>query len=232
VQFVFAALLCVFAGIYSVKETITGKILLDSGIRDQKGLRFFLGRLFFRSASGVMALTVAVASRTGVKTYPYYLLILIGLCASLSADVLFVLAGRWKKYRHSALFFSSAAGIFYLSAFYTNAPFSWRDVILFVLIITPAVAGLYNREFSIFKSIRMILYSIVLGAVSAKGISMLFVPDKRYAYIILAAAGSILFSLSNFLYMYKRSGENKTLRVLRPALYYLGQALIAMSVMV
>lgn len=230
-QFVFLALLCIFAGYYAVKESVPEKRYEEREIlKLPKRLRVLYSRLFFRSASGLMAILIVVGARTGSKR-PYFVFIIAALCASLLSDVFSVLSTEKRKYLAACLSLLAAAGIFYLCAFYNRAALSWIDAALFALFAVPAAAVQYNMRHASPLRLPTVLFTAVLCAVSAKGASMLFLADKKYIYVVFAAVGALLFSISNFIYLLKDNTKKTVPGVYYIILYYCGQALLALSVM-
>ncbi len=244
-RFVFLALMCVFAGIHAARSAKPPGTARSADIWDTAG------RLFFRIAASLMFVLVAVASRTGVKHQTYYVLILIGLCVSLASDILHGLievprkrsalseaAGLDKKSADGGMRFSAAgstfavaAGAVYIGAFYSYAAFSWYDAAFFVLLSALACAVIYNTKRDVFKSAAPLIFIFLLCAVSAKALSLLFVPSKRYVYACLAAAGATLFACSGVMRI-SLAGKNEKYAMAQIIVYHIGQALIALSVMV
>jgi hypothetical protein len=242
-RFVFLALMCVFVGIHAARSA------RPSGAARPADLWDAAGRLFFRIAASLMFVLVAVASRTGVKHQAYYVLVLIGLCVSLASDVLLGITEvrrevsvvsednglknrpkDWSVRSSAASAFAAITGAVYIGAFYSYAAFSWYDAAFLVVLFALACAVIYNVKRYMFKSAVLLIFMLLLCAVSAKALSLLFVPSRRYVYACLAAAGAALFAA----YGVMRISQDKNVKytVARIVVYYIGQALIALSVMV
>jgi uncharacterized membrane protein YhhN len=213
--------------------------------------------MFFSIAASLMYVLVAVGSRTGVRHQTYYVLVLIGLCISLASDILFALSGAPRKgkiiieehvpekretfsgngmagsnYSAAGHLFSAAAGAAYIGAFYSYAPFSWYDAVFFALLAALVGALIYNMKRPLFRTAGLLLYVIVLCAMSAKALSLLLVPGKGYLYSVLAASGAMLFAYSNIMRAVNTHGSGKLQSIFNVSIYYCAQALIALSVMI
>lgn len=204
------------------------------------------GRLFFRIAASVMYIMVAIGSRTGVKHQSFYLFVLIGLCVSLVSDLFFAFNtgppkkrgtfrgdNGFKDLAPAGFSFLAAAAFAYLIACFSYAAFSWYDAAIFILLLALCGAAIYNKDKMLFKRISSLLYTIILCAVAAKALSSLFLHNERYIYAVFAAAGVCLFSFSNILLIYGeyQGKRNKLNGAINTVMYYAGQALIALSVM-
>lgn len=216
-RYVFLGLMVVFAGIYAV-------------IKKDEGL---LSKTFFKSAASVMFVLVAVSVRTGVFR-PYYILILIALCLSLVGDVLMVFTEVADKHLVGGASFFLFAHVFYIAGFSIYSGLLLIDVVIFVGLILIGAIVFYGRTDHLGKlKIPAYIYAAVLCAMVTKAVSMLFLTDVNYIYAIFAAVGGILFGLSDLVLglgiFYPKA--KTTLGVLNTVMYYGGQALIALSVM-
>jgi hypothetical protein len=77
-----------------------------------------------------------------------------------------------------------------------------------------------------------LIFIMISCIVSAKALSLLFVPGKRYIYRVLAAAGASAFACSNVLRAFTGGKGGKAYNITNVLVYYAGQALIALSVMI
>lgn len=217
-QYVFLAMMCVFAGTYAV-------------IKFQDGL---INRLFFKSAASVMFVLIAVSSRTGTSE-TYYTLVLIGLCLSLAGDVLLLFKKSGDQFFIAGLISFLLAHIFYTIGFFTVAPFSLIDIGFYALLLTiGAMAFQYKKlDFGNFK-IPVYVYMAVLSAMAAKGLSVLFAPDTQLIYAVFAATGAVLFAFSDLALAYEmfQPASQKLFGRLNTIMYFSGQALIALSVLI
>ncbi|MGE5494742.1 MAG: lysoplasmalogenase family protein [Burkholderiales bacterium] len=242
-RFVFLALMCVFAGIHAARSAKPPGAARTADLWDAAG------RLFFRIAASLMFVLIAVASRTGVKHQAYYVLVLVGLCISLASDVLLGFTGvrrdvstlrdsgfqsRPKDWgvRSSSIAsaFAAITGAVYIGAFYSYAAFSWYDAAFFVVLFALACAVIYNAKRDMFKSAVLLMFILLLCAVFAKALSLLFVPSRRYVYACLAAAGAALFAAYGAMRILP--AKNGKYTIAQFIAYYIGQALIALSVMI
>lgn len=217
-QYVFLAMMCVFAGIYAV-------------IKFQDGL---INRLFFKSAASIMFVLIAVSSRTGTFE-PYYVLVLIGLCLSLAGDGLLVFKKSGDQFFIVGLICFLLAHIFYIVAFVTVAAFSLIDIGFYALFLTIGGMAFQYKKLRFGKlKIPVYVYMLVLCAMAAKGVSVLFVPDIQLVYAFFAAAGAVLFAFSDLALAYEmfQPASQQVFGRLNTVMYYSGQALIALSVLI
>lgn len=217
-QYVFLAMMCVFAGTYAV-------------IKFQDGL---INRLFFKSAASVMFVLIAVSSRTGTFE-TYYILILIGLCLSLAGDVLLVFKKSGDQLFIAGLICFFLAHIFYIVAFFTVAAFSLIDIGFYAVLLTVGGMAFQYRKLRFGKlKIHIYAYMAVLCAMAAKGLSVLFVSDTRLVYAVFGAIGAVLFALSDLALAYEmfQPAKQHVFGRLNTIMYYSGQALIALSVLI
>ena len=214
-QYVFAALTGVFAIGYAA-------------VRQSGGL---MSRLFFKCAASVMFVMVAYSAGAG-SSKAYFVLILLGLCLSLAGDVLLIFTQ--KKYIISGASFFLAAHLCYIAAFYVIMPPGVADFAIFAVLMTIGAAAFRKK---LRKPSRMILggaaYAVVLCAMTAKALGMLFVSRPDYIYVVFAAVGAVLFALSDMALAYGwfYPGKKRGLGIFSTLAYYTGQALIALSVM-
>lgn len=245
-RYVFLALMCVFAGIHAARGS------KQQGLPRPVDFWDAAGRLFFRIAASLMFVLVAVASRTGVKHQAYYILILLGLCISLASDILMGFAEirsrdnivavpqenksaggvRGRHLGIAGLSFLAAACAAYIGAFYSYAAFSWYDAAFFVLLSALACAVIYNKKRDIFRSAFRLLFILVLCAATAKALSTLLAHNKRYLYAVFAAAGAALLACSNAMRVSPDGRNGRKYAITNTIIYYIGQALIALSVMI
>lgn len=220
-QYVFLTLMCVFACAYAFVKRGGGLI----------------NRLFFKSAASVMFVLTAVSLRIGAPE-PYYTLILIGLCMSLAGDALLVFATAPEK--RDLLVYSLAGGflflfaqIFYICGFFIYAALSWYDAVFFMVFLCIGAAAFGGKRPRLGRlAVPVYAYAIVLCIMAAKAVSMLFAVHVRRLYAVFAAAGGVLFALSDLALgmkkLYPKAGT--LLDALNTAMYYGAQGLIALSV--
>jgi hypothetical protein len=240
-RFVFLALMCVFAGIHTAR----------SAKPEARPADFWdtAGGLFFSIAASLMYVLAAVASRTGVSHQAYYVLALTGLCLSLASDILIAIrevprGGNINEVNNTksesgrnlsiaGFSFSAAAGIAYIGAFYSFAAFSWYDAVFFAVLAALVCALLYNMRRDMFRSIPLLLYTLVICAVPAKALSLLFALGGEYVYAAIAVAWALLLACSGLMRIHKAGGRSdKPYGIIETLIYYCGQALIALSVMI
>jgi uncharacterized membrane protein YhhN len=245
-RFVFLALMCIFAGIHAARGSVSA-----ANRNSPADVWDIGGRLFFSIAASLMYVLAAVGSRTGVRHEAYYVLVLTGLSLSLVSDILFTLSGiplkgriaieeheisddviTGRNFSTAGYLFSAAAGALYIAAFYSYAAFSWYDAAFFALISAFVCALLYNVKKGLFKETPLFLFIVLLCAMCAKALSLLLVPSKRYLYTVLAAAGAVMLICSNIMRPDKPAIKGKAYNVLHVLIYYCGQGLIALSVMI
>jgi uncharacterized membrane protein YhhN len=214
VPYVFTALVCVFAGVYAF-------------IRRSAGL---FGRIFFKSAASVMFVLVAFSARTGAPE-GYYALILSGLCASLAGDVLLLFTDRGEAFRLAGMIGFGAAHLLYIGAFWTVAPPSWVDAVFFAVLLTLGLSLIHARRINPGRyAPAMYAYIVILCAMAARAISMLWVPQAPMLFGVLAAAGGVLFAVSDMLLSAEDHTGSKAAGAFSTVCYYSAQALIALSV--
>ena len=216
--YVFVVLMCIFAGILAA-------------VRQRAGLAH---HLFFKSAASVMFVLVAVSARMGADQ-TYYLMILIGLCMSLAGDVLLVFTDIGDRYFLAGMAFFLLAHVFYIIGFFLFVPFSLFDVAFFIMFLTIGASAFYAQKLNLGQlKLPIFIYTIVLCAMAAKALTMLFIKDGIYSFAICAAVGGVMFAFSDLALAYGQFGEKATgvFRTINTVLYYGGQALIALSVMI
>lgn len=213
--YVFVMLTGVFAGAYAyVKHSAA-----------------LFSRLFFKAAASVMLVLVAVSARLEADE-TYYTLILIGLCFSLTGDVLLVFTSLSRHYLTGGLIAFIGTHIFYIIAFWTIAAPAWYDGAFFIIIFGAGMLAFKIRSIRS-KKTAVYIYATALCAMAARAFAMLFAKDVSVAFAICAAVGGVLFALSDMLLAFSHIGESslRTASVLSTAAYYGGQALIALTVL-
>ncbi len=215
-RYVFLAMMCVFAGVYIFRRN-------DFRLP---------GRLLSKGAASVMFVLVAVSSLKGAPD-TYYTLVLIGLCLSLAGDVLLVFSDLGDGYFLAGLSAFLAAHIFYVTAFSLLAEFSIYDLAFFAALIIIGFIAFSKLSFGKLK-IPVYIYTTVLCAMAAKAVSLLFLNDVNYIYAIFAAIGALLFAFSDLVLAFDKfyPKPKKAFGSINLVLYYSGQALIALSVMI
>ncbi len=214
--YVFAALSAVFAGGYAAVK--------ESGV--------LASRLFFKCAASVMFVMVAYSAGAGISQ-TYYVLILIGLCLSLAGDVLLIFTQT--KFLVTGAVCFLLAHFAYIAAFWTITPPSAYDAAIFVVLATIGLAAFRKR---LRRPSRIVVggvaYALVLCAMTAKASAMLFAPHHEYIFIVFAAAGAVLFAISDMALAYGwfNPGIKQRAGIFSTIAYYSGQILIALSVMV
>ena len=213
-RYVFLGLMCVFASIYAA-------------IRDRGSLG---ARLTVKSIASVSFVMIAFAGRVDAAR-PYYTLILLGLCLSLAGDVLLVFPGSAALITGGIAFFLAHVG--YMAAFFIYAAPAWYDAVLFAAFVAIGVAAFAGRKINLERSKTTIYaYAIVLCAMAAKAVSMMFAQEINPLYAAFAAAlGGVLFAFSDLALAHAHfHSDQRIVGVLSTTTYYAAQALIAMSI--
>ena len=213
--YVFAALSAVFAGGYATVK--------ESGV--------LASRLFFKCAASVMFVMVAYSAGVGTSK-AYYVLILIGLCLSLAGDVLLIFTQPRFLVTGAVCFL--LAHIVFISAFWTVASPTAYDAAIFAVLVTAGAAAFRKRLRQPSRQIvGGVIYALVLCAMTAKALSMLFVSHDEYIFIVFAAAGAVLFAISEMALAcgWFNPGIKQRAGIFSTIAYYSGQILIALSVM-
>lgn len=219
-------MMCVFAGLHAAK------IMSSRNAACEKSADIWdnAGDIFFRTAASVMYVLAAIASHTGVKNETYYTLILIGLCLSLTEDILIIFNKSGTHMIAAGFLFYCASATAYISAMFSNSALSWREAAIFALLCALISAVIYNKKHGITMRKPFLIYGMLLCILAAKVIAMLFEQSGRYIYVIFAAAGTLLFIASQILQELKFTKRLYKKDPLITILYYSGQGLIALSV--
>jgi uncharacterized membrane protein YhhN len=80
--------------------------------------------------------------------------------------------------------------------------------------------------------IPLLIFILISCAMSAKALSMLFVHSKRYIFACFAAAGATLLACSNTIRAFSYTERPEKHNITNAIIYYIGQAFIALSVMI
>ena len=213
--YVFAALTGVFAVAYAF-------------LRRDGGLA---GRIFFKCAASVMFVLIAVSVRAGAPE-GYYTLILCGLCASLAGDIALLFTDRDKGFLMAGgAAFALAHGL-YIAAFWTIASPTWVDAVLLAGLLALGLSLVKNRRNKAGRgSFLLIAYVVLLCATTARAVSMLWVREAPVMFGVTAAAGGVLFAVSDLLLGVEYQTGSKAAGSLSTVAYYSAQALIAFTVM-
>lgn len=212
--YVYAAMLGIFAVVYAF-------------VRHGKSL---LARVFYKCAASVMFVLVAVSLRTGAPD-SYYALVLGGLCASLLGDALLLFTDRGDGFALAGMAAFAAAHGLYISAFWTIAPPSWVDAVFFAALMTLGVSLMHTRRVKAGRSIWAVYgYIVVLCAMSARALSMLWAPNTSVLFGAFAAGGGVLFAVSDLLLGIEQQGS-KVAGSFSTVTYFAAQALIAFTIM-
>ena len=213
--YLFAALLGIFAVVYSV-------------VRHGGSLP---ARMFFKCAASVSFVLLAVSVRTGAPD-SYYVLILAGLCASLAGDVVLLFTARGDGFMLAGMMAFAAAHGFYIAAFWTIASPSWVDAVFFAALMTLGASLLRAGRVKAGRSTAVLfVYIALLCAMAARAISMLWVRGMPVLFGAFAAAGCVLFAVSDLLLGIEQRTGSKTAGSLSTISYYAAQGFIAFTVM-
>lgn len=187
-------------------------------------------RVFFKCAASVMFVLVAVSVRTGAGSY--YVLILCGLCASLAGDAVLLFTHRGDGFMLAGMAAFAAAHGLYIAAFWTITSPSWVDAVFFAALMTLGASLLHARRVKAGRSTAALaVYIVLLCAMTARAISMLWAPGRPVLFGALAAAGGALFAASDLLLGIEQRTGSKAAGSLSTIAYYAAQGLIAFTVM-
>ena len=211
-QYSFLVLMCVFAGVYAV-------------IRDRGSLG---ARLTVKAIASVSFVLIAYAGRMDAAR-PYYTLIMAGLCLSLAGDMLLVFSGPAMVAGGIAFFL---AHIGYIAAFFIYAAPAWYDAALFAAFAIIGAAAFAGKKLNLGHSKPLIfLYAIILCAMAAKAVSMLYAREIKPLYAAFAALGGVLFAFSDLTLAHAHiQKDQRIVGVISTLTYYAAQALIALSI--
>lgn len=163
---------------------------------------------------------------------PYFTLVLIGLCFALAGDVFLIFTDRSQGYLAGGAVCFLLTHISYAVAFITKTPLSYYNAALFLLLIVLTVVLFSFRIHFSRLNIAIAIYVVVLCAMDACAISMLFSKQVDHIYAVCVALGGTLFAVSDALLAFESFGGShaKISGMLSTIVYYTSQVLIALSV--
>lgn len=212
--YVFAALLCAFAAAYAIKRR-SGSLL---------------SRVFYKCAASVSFLLLAVSIHTGMP-HGYYTLIVAGLCASLAGDVCLLFADRGEGFLLGGMAAFAAAHGFYIAGFWTIASPSWVDAVFFAALMALAFLLLRARRINVGHSAAALWgYAALLCLMTARAVSMLWAAQMPMLFGVFAAAGGVLFAVSDMLLGVEQRTGSRLTGSLSTIAYYAAQGLLALTV--
>lgn len=190
-----------------------------------------LPRVFFKCAASVMFVLAAYSARTGAPG-AYYGLIMGGLCASLAGDALLLFTDRGSGFSTAGGVAFAAAHLLYIGAFWTIASPSWVDAVFFAALMTLAAALLHGRRMKLGRSpLLLYAYAALLCAMAARAVAMLWAAGVSVWFGASAAAGGVLFAVSDLLLGVEHQTGSKAAGAASNLVYYAAQGLIALTVM-
>lgn len=213
-RYVFLGLMCAFAIAYTAVK-LKGSLA---------------ARLTLKSIASMSFVLIAFAARLDASE-PYFALIITGLCLSLSGDVLLVLPGTAALATGGSIFL--LAHLSFIAAFFVYAALSWVDVALLIAFVALGAVIFLRKTKGLGRLKPLVcIYAVVLCAMAAKAVSMLFVEGLSPLYAGFAALGGVLTALSDVALGYARigRGERKGAGAFATLSYYAAQALLALSV--
>lgn len=204
---------------------------------------YSVNNLIFKSVSSLCYLLTAVfALITNYKAYTYGSLVIMGGALGLVGDILLDLKGIYKNeekiYLKGGFIFFLIGHIFYFCAVIYSIKMKWYLVLIAAVVsviigvLTVASANLMKVHYGAYRRI-VAVYVAFLAMTSIISIIAVFVTHFQKAYVIMAI-GSILFLLSDAVLSntFFGRGKDKPIHLfINHFLYYVGQYLIAASVM-
>ena len=212
--YVFAVLLCAFAAAYAIKRR-SGSLL---------------SRVFYKCTASVSFLLLAVSIHTGMP-HGYYTLIVAGLCASLAGDVCLLFADRGEGFQLGGMAAFAAAHGFYIAGFWTIASPSWVDAVFFAALMALAFLLLRASRVNVGHSSAALWgYAALLCLMTARAVSMLWAAQMPMLFGVFAAAGGVLFAVSDILLGVEQRTGSRLTGSLSTIAYYAAQGLLALTV--
>lgn len=166
-----------------------------------------------------------------------FAIMLAGLVLCACGDILLGIANRnakkvsKKPFVLGAVFFSFAH-LAFCAMFYAKLPFNWYDLILPVICVI-LVFMLEKSDKIRLKKIKplALVYSFLVGLMTGKAASMLFLAGGLYIGDVILAMGAVLFFISDVILMFLYFGTNrrKLMRGANLVTYYVGIYLMALS---
>lgn len=189
-------------------------------------------RIFCKTAASISFVMLAVSLQLKGQE-PYFTLILAGLCFAFAGDVLLLFTSRSPVFLTwgAVCFFLTHAA--YVAAFITKAPLGVYDAAMFLalVLLTAALFGLRGVRLKRLKS-GVVIYALVLCAMLARALSMLFVAEVGIGFAACVALGGAFFAVSDSLLAFESFGNPhaKFVGTISVLIYYSSQILIALSI--
>ena len=119
-----------------------------------------------------------------------------------------------------------------MAAFFIYAAPAWYDAVFFIAFAAIGAATFAGRKRNLERRKPLIYaYAIVLCAMAAKAVSMMFAQEINPLYAAFAALGGVLFAFSDLALAHAHvHSDQRIVGVLSTITYYAAQALIAMSI--
>lgn len=170
--------------------------------------------------------------------YIYFILIFLGLCSSFVGDVALAMFNSLKCDNKKPFLLGIASfsitHILYFIAFCSFAPASIRDLIVYIPLVCCAIIFLLRCKSLDFKGCFkfIICYVLLVTAMLIKAISLNCLIKENPVAIILITSGALLFFISDFIlcFIYFKKDHKSYLSALNLICYYIGQGLIALSI--
>ena len=196
-------------------------------------------RVYSKTITSLLFLCFCLYSRLHTKgDFSYFILILIGIIFAVFGDIF--LSIKSKSHKKSSIIFLlglisfSITHIFYTSAFSYLNPIQLKELVLallFSLIIMLYIKAYKRLEFNKLF-IPSFIYCTLISIMYCKSLALL-IDYKNNKGIVFLVIGTTLFIFSDFVlsFIIFDNNHNKVLPAINLITYYIGQFLIASTVM-
>ncbi|SCH65092.1 lysoplasmalogenase [Romboutsia sp. 1001713B170207_170306_H8] len=198
-----------------------------------------INTLYIKILASLLFLVICISSYLYSKSnFLYFILLLIGLFCSFLGDIFLGIQSKNKDTLGTQFIFGiisfSLTHIFYISSFSYIYPFNIKDLLLSFIMLFIIIAFLkYRKDFD-FQDFFILscIYAWIISLMFCKCISTCLFLGKSTISVILIM-GSSLFVISDVILSFIVFGKShiKYLSIFNLITYYIGQILIASSVL-
>ncbi len=195
--------------------------------------------VYAKTIASLFFLVVCISSYLYSKnSFSYFILLLIGLFFSFLGDIFLGIQSKNKESLGKQFILGvvsfSLTHIFYIASFSYIHPFSIKDLFLSFIMLFLVITFLRSKNDFDFQGFFILscMYACIISLMFCKCISTCLFLGKSASSIILIT-GSSLFVISDIILSFIVFGKNHTkyLTIFNLMTYYIGQILIASSVL-
>ncbi len=188
--------------------------------------------LAFKTLTSLFFIAIAIVSGSEVGFGIYAILMIVGFVLCAIGDVL-ILDKQNTPIFISAISSFLAGHVMFAIAFSLTFGFHWTDIVLVAVILAIAVYIYKEQKFNLGKFlIPVACYALVISVMLVKAFSSIYSPISTIAKLAISVGATMFFASDVILVFLVFKKFSKKWSAINLILYYTGQALLALSILV